>query len=64
MSATSAGSTGNPDYARAVHELRRSSAASRHTDRHAEQKKGHHARGGRAGAKQDLRASARYSKEY
>jgi len=50
----------NPAYAAAMRELRRSSAASRHTDRHAERKKGHDARGGRAGARTNLK----HLKEY
>lgn len=52
--------TANPGYIQAMRELRRSSAASRHTDRHAQARKGHAARGGRGGAKQQLRRSDTY----
>lgn len=45
----------NPQLARAMAELRRSSAAQPHLDRHTQRRKGHHARGGRAGAKAWLR---------
>lgn len=41
---------GNREYAIAMVELRRSSAASRHKDRHAEARKGY-GKGGRSGAK-------------
>lgn len=45
----------NPQLAAAMRELRRSSAASRHTDRHAQARKGHNVRGGRGGVKANLR---------
>lgn len=45
----------NPDLAQAMHQIRSSSAASPHTDRHAQRRKGHQARGGRSGAKQNLK---------
>jgi len=50
--------TANPAYIQAMRELRRSSAAQRHTDRHAEARKGH-GKGGRAGAKAALRREER-----
>ena len=52
--------TANSAYIKAMRELRRSSAASRHTDQHAQARKGHAARGGRGGAKQQLRRSDTY----
>lgn len=51
MSSSTYPKVANPQLAAAMRELRRSSAASRHTDRHAQAKKGHNARGGRAGVK-------------
>lgn len=45
----------NPEMAAAMRELRRSSAASPHTDKHVQRRKGHLARGGRSGARQDLK---------
>lgn len=45
----------NPDYVRTMQELRRSPAAQRHTNRQKQAKKGAGARGGRAGAKAQLK---------
>lgn len=47
--------TANPEYIAAMRQLRRSSAAGTHTDKHAERRKGHNARGGRAGARAQWR---------
>lgn len=48
------------EYARAMVDLRSSSAASRHKDRHAEGRKGY-GKGGRSGARQALRAGRGYA---
>lgn len=42
---------GRPGYVQAVQNLRRGSTTQRHTDRHAQRRKGHERRGGRSGAK-------------
>jgi hypothetical protein len=50
-------STANPAYAAAMRELRRSNAAQRHKDQHAEARKGW-GKGGRAGARQAVRGES------